>query len=340
MKTNTMLKFLEDDFLINEEIDKNKKTLARKIIKLHKANEINIEEVINYDAEQFKKILELLMPTSLVDLSNSIYRLNEVLKAYAISNEGEYTNTSLINIDKESFWFELKNRYELKRYFSDKQYRKIITELNKETLFDGNSLYYKTLFMAIYEGMYNKNLTEIKNLRLSDVNMETNIVTLRDDELNVRTLQISDELKDNLVKTSEINVWYKKVGRASLPTGQYIGGQYDDSVFKILSYNNRDIAKSYKEFYYRRLKTICEEFLDYNTSPMQIYVSGIINRVYVRLKDMGVTLEDMRTEKNNFSMATKFFISRECSRVNYNVNMNNFMRVLRSYADIFDDNIK
>ena len=60
--------------------------------------------------------------------------------------------------------------------------------------------------MSVYEGMYDKGLAEIRNLRLSDINTETNVVTLRNDKGDIRELMISEELKENLIKLSEVKV--------------------------------------------------------------------------------------------------------------------------------------
>ena len=58
------------------------------------------------------------------------------------------------------------------------------------------------------------------------------------------------------------------------------------------------------------------------------------------MKQFDVTVEDLRNDKNNFTSTAKFFIRKECERVNYDVNIHSFMRVLKTNENIFDDNIK
>lgn len=334
-----MMNFLSE-FYNCKNNDKNERVACKKIIEFCEKNKINANDIMNYNEDKFKELINYFKPTSLVELSNLIYRISKIIRIYSDKNNLGWNNDVLINIDKETLWFVLKEENDFKRYFNEIKYNSIIEHLNKDVLFDGNDLYYKTLFMAIYEGAYNKNLTELKNLRLSDLDVKKNIVTLRDDNGNIRQLEISDDLKKNLIELSNINVWYKIQGRSHTPVGRYIGGECSDSIFKVLAYNNKDKAKSYKEFYYRRLKTLCEEFLGYNTTPMQIFVSGIMNRVYKQMKELDANIEDLRTSKNNYTSMVKFLIRKECNRVNYNVNLHSFMRVLKSYADVFDDNIQ
>ena len=339
MKANNMTNFL-NDFYNCKDNDKNERVACKKITEFCEKNKFDSENILSYNENEFRELLNYFKPTSLVELSNLVYRIGKVIRIYSDENGLEWNNSVLINIDKETLWLSLKEENDFKRYFNENKYNSIIEELNKDVLFDGNDLYYKTLFMAIYEGMYNKNLTELKNLRVSDIDNVQNIVTLKDDNGNVRQLEISDELKKNLIKLSSVNVWYKIQGRSHTPIGRYIGGEYNDSIFKILTYNNKDKSKSYKEFYYRRLKTLCEEFLGYNTTPMQIFISGIMNRVYKQMKELNANIGDLRNSKNNYTSMAKFLIRKECNRVNYNVNLHSFMRVLKSYADVFDDNIQ
>ena len=253
---------------------------------------------------------------------------------YCFANK--YSEENLLNIRKEPLWLSIKNENKMKRYFNESKYNYIVDYLNKNILYDDNDLYYLTLFMSIYEGMYNKGLTEIRNLRLSDINTETNVVVLKDDYGNVRELKISDELVNNLVNLSRKKIWYKKQGKNHKIIEQDLVGKYDDSIFKVVMRTDNNIQKSYKEFYYRRLKTIIQDFIGYNTTPLQIFVSGIINRVYRKLLDFNITYEEIKNDSNTFTVTSRFFIKKECERVGYNVNFNVFMRTLKSYAEIFE----
>ena len=338
--SNSKMTIFLNEFSKCRDNDKNERVACKKILSFCEKNNVDADSVLNYTEDEFKTLINYFCPTSLVELSNSLYRIRQVLKAYCYTYDIEMNNDVLLHMNKEELWNSLKENNDLKRYFSESKYREIVKSLDKDVLFDGNDLYYKTLFMAIYEGMYNKNLAEIKNLRASDIDVNTNIVTLSDDNNIKRTLEISDELKNNLLELSKTTVWYKIQGRSKEPIGANIVGDYPDSVFKVLAYNNKDKAKSCKEFYYRRLKTLSEEFLGYNTTPLQIFISGIMSRVYAQMNELDVESNDLKNDKNNYTNVAKFFIKKECIRVNYNVNIHSFMRILKSYAEVFDDNIK
>ena len=312
---------------------KNKVNLAKKVVKYLKQNNINETDLITYTTEQFEDLIKYIKPTSLIDVSDVIYRLNDILK-YCFGNE--YNDENLLDICKEPLWLSIKDENKMKRYFNESKYNYIVDYLSKNILYDDNDLYYLTLFMSIYEGMYNKGLTEIRNLRLSDINTETNVVVLKDDYGNVRELKISNELVNNLVNLSRKKIWYKKQGKNHKIIEQDLVGKYDDSIFKIVIRTDNNIEKSYKEFYYRRLKTIIQDFIGYNTTPLQIFVSGIINRVYRKLLDFNITYEEIKNDSNTFTVTSRFFIKKECERVGYNVNFNVFMRTLKSYAEIFE----
>lgn len=332
MQEKRLKKFVNENCNETNSI-KNKVYLAKKIIKYLELNNINEYDLTKYSSEQYEELLINIKPTSLIDLSDAIYKLNDILK-YCYD---DYNEDVLLSINKESLWLKIKDKNKLKRYFSEKKYQYIVDYLNKNVLYDNNDIYYLTLFMSIYEGIYNKGLTEIKNLRLSDINTETNIVLLKDDDGNERELQISDELKENLFKLSNKKIWYKKQGRNHKIIEQELVGEYDDSVFKIVLRTDNEVEKSYREFYYRRIKTIVKEFIGYNTTPLHIFISGIINRVYKQLLDFNITYDEIKKSSNSFTITSRFFIKKECERVGYNVNFNVFMRTLKSYAEIFEE---
>lgn len=339
MEKKSVIQFLEE-YSENPNCDKNKRTTCKKLVLYFKRKKSNANEILQYDIKDFENIIEYLHPTSIVEISNLIYRINDVIRDYHKQYFGtDWNNYKICMIKKNELWLKLKEKNDFKRYFNEKQYRYIIDYLNKEVLYDNNDLYYKTLFMSIYEGIHDKGLTEIKNLRLSDINSETNIITLRNDNGDERELEISKELKENLIELSKVEVWNKVRKNNNKPIYMPLTGKYDDSIFKVVLYSSSDINKSHREFYFRRLKTITNEFIGYPTTPLQIYVSGIINRVYSQMLQFDVTLDDIKSNNKIFTTSAKFFIKKECNRVNYNINIYTFMRVLKSYADVFDDNV-
>ena len=282
--------------------------------------------------------IRLIHPNAIYTPKSCIHCLNVIISASYIPTLNTHNKYAKNNIP-----FNGKISYNTRACSYDNKIIQLIRHTieyintkNRYILYYDNDLYYLTLFMSIYEGMYNKGLTEIRNLRLSDINTETNVVVLKDDYGNVRELKISDELVNNLVNLSRKKIWYKKQGKNHKIIEQDLVGKYDDSIFKVVMRTDNNIQKSYKEFYYRRLKTIIQDFIGYNTTPLQIFVSGIINRVYRKLLDFNITYEEIKNDSNTFTVTSRFFIKKECERVGYNVNFNVFMRTLKSYAEIFE----
>ena len=62
---------------------------------------------------------------------------------------------------------------------------------------------------------------------------------------------------------------------------------------------------------------LCPNFFPSTTIPLKLYL----------------------LPKKSFTTSAKFFIKKECEKVNYNVNIYTFMRVLKSYTEVFDSNI-
>lgn len=339
MEIVSVLEYLEK-YIENPDSDRNKRTTCKKLVVYFKNKRSDANEILQYDIKDFEKIIEYLNPTSIIEISNLIYRINDVIRDYHKKYYGaDWNNYKICMIKKDELWSRIKRENNYKRYFNYKQYRYIVDYLNKEVLYDDNDLYYKTLFMSVYEGIFDKGLTEIKNLRLSDINSETNTITLRNDNGDERLLEISNELMKNLIELSKVEVWHKVRKNNDKPMHIPLIGKFDDSIFKIVLFTSNNIDKSYREFYYRRLKIISNEFIGYPTTPLQIYVSGIINRVYSQMLEFDITLEDIKNNNKIFTTSAKFFIKNECKRVNYNINIYTFMRVLKSYVDVFDANV-
>ena len=90
---------------------KNKVNLAKKVVKYLKQNNINENDLITYTTEQFEELIKFIKPTSLIDVSDVIYRLNDILK-YCFANK--YSEENLLNIRKEPLWLSIKNENKMK----------------------------------------------------------------------------------------------------------------------------------------------------------------------------------------------------------------------------------
>ena len=135
----------------------------------------NIE---NYSPMELEQFILNLKPNSPKAITTICY----VLGLYAkwlqekdvIDNDNFYQIVQ--SIDKNLLWKKAKPNAK-KKFISYEQYKRIIHDIAMYE--DFNALYYEALFKCIYEGIYNDDLSVIKNLRSSDI--KGNIITLHED---------------------------------------------------------------------------------------------------------------------------------------------------------------
>lgn len=220
------------------------------------------------------------------------------------------------------------------KFLSDKQFKQLLESIDKNE--EDNKLYYITLFQAIYEGIYGKNLYEISELRVSDI--KGNTVTLRHENGTETRLQISNELINNLIKLSDINEWIKK-GRGGSQYSQKLIGKYEDSCFKFVRKNdcvNEEVT--IKKFYYRKIEKIYKEHLKFKLIAKDIYYAGIINRIIQQMKAKNYNLEESLIQyRNKGDIDIYNIFVNELKRVNCELNPSHFKNRILEYIDIIMD---
>ena len=150
-----------------------------------------------------------------------------------------------------------------------------------------NQLYISSLLKAIYEGIWEENFEVLANLRMSDV--DSNRVKLTYSNGDCNYFSVSKQLLKDLKTVAAEKNWYRVNGQGSF--GIPIEGKYEDSVFKVEHRNNANEDEIYMRVYRRKLIAITKEYANYSIAPMNIFMSGIINRVSVLLEDKGLLLQ-------------------------------------------------
>ena len=173
-------------------------------------------------------------------------------------------------------------------------------------------------------------MSVLKNLRGRDIT--GNIVTLHEDNGNAYTLKISTELADMLKELSHIYTWERKNRNGSfcMPTT----GIYFDSCFKVEIRKNSEY--SYRFSYYRVLRKITEEYVGCQIKPFDIYISGIMYRICLKLKKEGISIADAFADENRNRVVVKV-LSEELKRCNYSNETRNFRELIKGHLDIFDN---
>lgn len=287
--------------------------------------DVNIENYSLLELEQF--ILDM-KPNS----PKTIITITYVLGMYAkwLQEQGIVADDNLYqmiqSLDKKLLWKKAKPNAK-KKFISYKQCKEVIHDI--EMYEEYNPLYYTTLFQSIYEGLYNDDLSVLKNLRKSDI--DENIITLREDNGHVYKIKVSERLAKDLRQLADITTW-KRPNRFGICNVD-MRGVYPDSVFKI---ENRSTASndSFRFTYYAKLRKIAKEYLEYSLLPLQLFTSGVMHRIKVELEKNNISLEDAFADNSRNRMA-HLIIQKELIRCNSNIETGNFRELVKGHLESF-----
>jgi hypothetical protein len=312
---------------MQEYIDSIESENSQKVIR-HVFKRIGKIDIQNYNQIQ----LEHMILGANVNSSKDIITIIYILSSYAkwlqekniIDNDNLYQ--ILQSIDKKSLWKKAKPQAK-KKFISNEDFKRITHDISLYEEY--NSLYYETLFRAVYEGIYNDDLSVLKNLRKSDI--DDNIVTLREDNNHVYKIKVSDRLAKDLKQLADINIWERR-NRFSVCKVE-MRGIYSDSVFKV-EHRSTSSNGSYRFTYYSKLRKIAKEYLEHSLLPLQLYTSGIMHRIKVELEKNNISLEEAFTDNSRNKMA-HLIIQKELIRCNSSIEIGNFRELVKGHLDSF-----
>ena len=298
-----------------------------KVVKfILKDTETNIE---NYSLMELEQFILNRKPSSQKEIITSCY----VLGLYAkwlqeekiVKNDNFYQ--MIQSLDKKILWEKAKPKAK-KKFINNEQYQRVIKDI--ATYEEYNALYYELLFSCIWYGMYNDDLSVIKNLRSSNINGDGTVM-LEEDNGHIYKLKIPEKLAKDLKQLADINTW-QRPNRFSVCNVD-MRGVYPDSVFKI---ENRSTASndSFRFTFYAKLRKIAKEYLEYSLLPLQLYTSGIMYRIKTELDKNGITLEEAFAQNSRNRLA-HLIISKELVRCNSNIEVGNFRELVKGHLDAF-----
>lgn len=286
---------------------------------LSKIGEYDYSNITPVELEQ---IVISLKPNSPKAITTIVYIMS--LYAKFLKNDDMHYMTK--DIDRGAIWLMVKQSAP-KKFISNKSFENVYHEVGVYE--EHNSFYQQTLFRCLYEGIYNDDMSVIKNLRASDIN--GNIVTLREDSGNVYDIAVSDKLANDLIAMGSIDIWERnnRFGVCKIK----ITGLHSDSCFKV---ERRSGSKenAYRYTYYRILRNIAKNYLEYNLLPLQTYVSGMMHRIEIELNKHDIKLEDAFSDKNK-NRVVKNIISNELNRCNCDTEVKNFREMVKGHLDVF-----
>ena len=288
---------------------------------LSKIGDLDYSNVTPIDVEQ---IILSLNPNSPKAITTIAY----IMSLYAKYLENDTLYYIVQDIDRSALW-SMAKPVAPKKFISHSRYEEVYKDI--EMYEDYNALYQQTLFSCLYEGIYNDDMSVIKNLKASDVDLNGSIVTLREDDGNVYDIQVSDKLAKDLVKLGSVDIWERnnRFGTCKIN----ITGLHEDSCFKV---ENRKGSSEYgyRYTYYRILRKISTEYLQRNLLPLQLYVSGIMYRIGLNLAENGIALEEAFSNNNRDRLVAKI-ISNELNRCNCDTEVKNFREMVAGHLEVF-----
>lgn len=278
----------------------------------------------NCTLAELEEIILNMKPNS----PRSITTICYVLGLYAKYLENDRLYNMIQEIDRIELWSRAKPNA-TKKFISHSKFEEVYHDIGIYE--DFNQFYYQTLFKCLYEGIYNDDMSVIKNLRVSDI--KGNIVTLREDNGHSYNIEVSGEFASDLKELGNTNIWERRnrYGVVRIKTA----GLYSDSCFKV---ENRKGSSeyAYRYSYYRLLRKISKEYLEYNLLPLQLYVSGIMYRIGLKLEEHGISIEDAFSDQNRDRLVGKI-IADELARCNCGTEVRNFREIVKGHLDIFTE---
>lgn len=233
----------------------------------------------------------------------------------------------LQKVDSMALWQEAKPMAEAK-FMSHTEYMDACRLIDSQWDLL-NPMYYKSLLRCLYEGIYSDDMSVLKNLRAADINV--NIVTLREDNGNTYQMQIPADLADNLLQLPS-EPFLRRNRNATFPIT--VSGVYHDSCFKV-EHRKGSREDAYQFVYYRILRVITKDYMERkNLLPLQIYISGIMHRIGLKLNERGISIEDAFSEHNRDRRVGQI-IADELLRCNCNMEVKNFRQMVKGHLDTF-----
>lgn len=298
-----------------------------KVVKFILKNaESNIE---NYNLMELEQFILNRKPSSQKEIITTCYVLGMYAKWLQEKNIVKDSNfyEMVQSLDKKLLWKKAKPQAK-KKFINNEEYQRVIKDI--ATYEEYNALYYELLFSCIWSGMYNDDLSVLKNLRTSNIE-DDGVVTLEEDNGHTYKFKIPEKLASDLKQLAKINEW-QRPNRYGICNVE-MRGAYPDSVFKI---ENRSTASndSYRFTFYAKLRKIAKEYVGYSLLPLQLYTSGIMHRIKVELDKNDIPLEEAFAQNSRNKMA-HLIISKELIRCNSSIELGNFRELVKGHLDLF-----
>lgn len=287
------------------------------------------DDIKNYNQMELEQLIIDRNPNSPKEIVTVCYVLGSYSKW--LQEQGIVDNDNLYqminSLDKKLLWKKCKPTAK-KKFISEEDYQMVIKDI--ATYEEYNALYYELLFSCIWNGIYNEDLSVIKNLRSSKIG-DNGIITLEEDNGHAYKIKVPEKLASDLKQLADISCW-QRPNRFGICNVE-MRGVYKDSVFKV-EHRSTSSNGSYRFTYYSKLRKIAKEYLEYSLLPLQLYTSGIMYRIKLELDKNEVSLEEAFADNSRNKMA-HLIISKELMRCNSSIEVGNFRELVKGHLDSF-----
>lgn len=287
------------------------------------------DDIKNYNQMELEQLIIDRNPSSPKEIVTVCYVLGSYSKW--LQEQGIVDNDNLYqminSLDKKLLWKKCKPTAK-KKFISEEDYQRVIKDI--ATYEEYNALYYELLFSCIWNGIYNEDLSVIKNLRSSKIG-DNGIITLEEDNGHIYKIKVPEKLASDLKQLADISCW-QRPNRFGICNVE-MRGVYKDSVFKV-EHRSTSSNGSYRFTYYSKLRKIAKEYLEYSLLPLQLYTSGIMYRIKLELDKNEVSLEEAFADNSRNKMA-HLIISKELMRCNSSIEVGNFRELVKGHLDSF-----
>ena len=287
------------------------------------------DDIKNYNQMELEQLIIDRNPSSPKEIVTVCYVLGSYSKW--LQEQGIVDNDNLYqminSLDKKLLWKKCKPTAK-KKFISEEDYQRVIKDI--ATYEEYNALYYELLFSCIWNGIYNEDLSVIKNLRSSKIGYN-GIITLEEDNGHTYKIKVPEKLASDLKQLADISCW-QRPNRFGICNVE-MRGVYKDSVFKV-EHRSTSSNGSYRFTYYSKLRKIAKEYLEYSLLPLQLYTSGIMHRIKVELEKNSISLEDAFADNSRNKMA-HLIIQKELIRCNSSIEVGNFRELVKGHLESF-----
>lgn len=311
-KFNVYNKEIKEGFL--KYYSKNKDTLTSVIYAFQRGEPL--ERQLDKDLSQMNIFEVDQMAKSIDSISEQMIRT--ILSIYSSYTDWCILNVKDLEIDVNSYRIFLNQKTDLKEYVSlVKAKNMYITEEDVDIIIDRLvNAQDKAYILALYEGIRGTAMSELRNMKIEDIDNENNTISLYDDNGSKRTTTISEKLKNLLHKANNQKRYLQNNGVKTpgmLSTIRHL--RPSEYILKAKAGEKKEDSKDTRataqnmSMLVQQIRKYLEEALDDGENysfitPRSIYDSGMINLVIdaydrgeinnIEVSDLKVILQDYK----------------------------------------------